>query len=129
MADGDTIKFDQVADEAPGHIAGDLIFILRQIPNDSFSRKGDDLHTTMEISLVDSLIGFSHTIAHVDGHSVTVKKEDVTYCSEVVKISGEGMPRKGRKGSRGDLYVTLTIKFPKTFTDSQKKKIKEAISI
>lgn len=91
-------------------------------------RTGDDLHTTMEITLLDSLVGFSYTIEHVDGHPVAVKKDDVTYCSEVVRISGEGMPRKGKKGSRGDLLVTLTIKFPRNFSDSQKKKIREAIA-
>merc|ERR1711907_9964 len=33
LSDGDTIKFDQVADEAVGHIPGDLIFVLKQIPD------------------------------------------------------------------------------------------------
>ena len=44
MQDGDTIKFDQVADEAAGHLAGDLIFRLKQIPDSLFQRKGNDLY-------------------------------------------------------------------------------------
>jgi len=128
MMDGDTIKFDQVADEAPGHIAGDLIFTIKQIPHPSFRRKGDDLETTMVISLLESLVGFQKVIAHVDGHEVQINKEDVTYCSEVVRIVGEGMPRKGGKKGRGDLFVTLNINFPRNFTPKQKSEIKKALA-
>jgi DnaJ-class molecular chaperone len=126
MKDGDRIKFDQVADEAVGHTAGDLIFIVRQIPDPTFTRQGDDLHTTMTIELEDSLLGFSKKIAHLDGHLVTISKTDVTYCSEVVKIVGEGMPKKNSK-TKGNLFVTLLIKFPAKFTDSQKAAIKTAL--
>lgn len=128
MADGDTIKFDQVADEAPGHIAGDLIFVVKQIDHPSFLRRGDDLETTMRITLLDSLVGFSAKIEHVDGHLVTVSKKDVTHCSEVVKIVGEGMPKRGGKKGRGDLFVTLEITFPKQLTDSQKSQIRSALT-
>jgi DnaJ-class molecular chaperone len=129
MRDGDKISFEQVADEAVGHIAGDLIFIVQQIPHAHFSRQGDDLYTSIEITLLESLVGFSKSFDHVDGHQVTVTKSDVTYCGEVFVVKGEGMPikdssrdRKARK--RGDFFVTLSIAFPKTFTEEQKAALK-----
>ena len=44
MVDGDQIKFEGVADEAAGHIAGDLIFVLKEIPDSLFTRQGHDLY-------------------------------------------------------------------------------------
>lgn len=128
MKDGDTIKFDQVADEAPGHIAGDLIFIIKQISDSVFVRKGDDLETTIVISLLDSLVGFERSFPHLDGHEVKVVKDDVTYCSEILRIVGEGMPRKGGKKGKGDLFITLNINFPRNFTPKQKTDIRKAIA-
>lgn len=128
MANGDKIKFDQIADEAVGHIPGDLVFNIRQLPHEFFVRDGDNLKMDLHITLVDSLVGFSKSFRHLDGHEVVVKKEDVSYCSEVVRVRGEGMPVKGSRGAKGDLFVTLLIDFPRQFTDAQKKKIKEAIA-
>jgi DnaJ-class molecular chaperone len=128
MSDGDTIKFDQVADEAVGHISGDLIFIVKQIPHHQFTRDGNNLHVAMTISLLESLVGFSKTFAHLDGHEVHIEKSDITYCSEVFVVPGEGMPIKGNTRKRGDLLITLSIDFPKAFTSSQKDLIKQALA-
>lgn len=129
MKDGDTIKYDNVADEAVGHIAGDLIFVMKQAHHQLFTRDGDNLRMDLRITLLDSLVGFKKTFTHLDGHSVTVEKRDVSYCSEVVTVRGEGMPRKGSKGSSfGDLYVTLLIDFPRSLYENQKELIRKALA-
>lgn len=128
MSDGEQIKFEQVADEAVGHIAGDLIFVIKQSQHEYFRRSGDNLEIELNISLLDSLIGFSHTIKHLDGRNVLISKDSVSHCSEVVVVRGEGMPRKGNKKARGDLRVTLNINFPVSFTPTQKDAIKKAIA-
>lgn len=127
--DGDTIKYDQIADEAVGHIAGDLIFVIKQAPHNIFTRDGDNLKMEMVISLLDSLVGFRKTFKHLDGHEVVVEKKDVSFCSQVVTVKGEGMPRKGqRQQQRGDLFVTLLIDFPRSFTEAQKDLIRKAMA-
>lgn len=128
MAAGDKIKFDQIADEAVGHIPGDLIFVIKQAPHEFLTREGNNLRMELEISLLDSLVGFRKTFKHLDGHEVVVEKNDVSYCAEVVTVRGEGMPVKGHKGARGDLLVTLRINFPRTFTPAQKDLIRKAIA-
>lgn len=129
MSDGDTIKFDQVADEAVGHIPGDLIFRVKQIPDSQFTRHGEDLYMSINISLLDSLVGFQTSFEHLDGHRVDIRKTDVTYCSEVVTIVGEGMPKRGSGGKvKGNLFVTLIINFPRNFTEKQKQLIQQAMS-
>lgn len=126
MKDGDTIKFDQVADEAVGHIPGDLIFTIVQATHSLFRRQGDDLHMGFTISLLESLVGFSKTIEHLDGHKVDIIKNDVTYCSQIIVIKNEGMPKRGSR-NKGDLYVTLSIIFPHEFNDRQKGLIRQAL--
>jgi DnaJ-class molecular chaperone len=130
MADGETIKFDQIADEAVGHIAGDVIFTIKQAPHPLFKRSGDNLEMTITISLLDSLIGFRKTFQHLDGHEFIVEKKTVSYCSQVVTVNGEGMPRKGSRGSsaKGDLFVTLLIEFPSVLSEKQKALLHEAFA-
>lgn len=127
MLDGEQIRFEQVADEAVGHIPGDLVFVLRQAPDAQFTREGDNLRMAFSITLLESLVGFRRTFQHLDGHDVVVDKQDVTYCQEVFVVSGEGMPRKGNKKVRGDLFVTLFIEFPRSFSSQQKDAIRRAI--
>lgn len=128
MQDGDTIKFDAVADEAAGHIPGDLIFKLKQIPDALYTRRGNDLYMTVRITLLESLVGFKKTFTHVDGHEVIVEKTDVTYCSQVYVVKGEGMPIRGNKSRKGDLWATLEIDFPKRFSNQQKDLIRQAMA-
>ena len=131
MMDGERIKFEQVADEAVGHVAGDLIFVISQVRHQYFTRNGDDLSVSIEISLTEALVGFDKEIEHLDGHRVKIAKSDVSHCSQVMKISGEGMPKKGGrtgKKSYGDLYVTLLIVFPDKLTDQQKSTIRATLS-
>jgi DnaJ-class molecular chaperone len=68
-----------------------VICVFSQIPHPTFKRRGDDLDAEMTITLLDSLVGFKRYLKHVDGHEVKVEKDDVTYCSEIYKIVGEGI--------------------------------------
>eukprot|EP01038_Epipyxis_sp_PR26KG_P006667 gene6667-9149_t len=127
--DGDQIKFDQIADEAVGHTAGDVIFTIKQLPDPRFHRDGDNLQFNLQITLLESLVGFSRTIEHLDGHIVTITKSDVTYCQEIFAVPNEGMPIKGsNKKGKGTLFVTLYIDFPPNFTETQKQELRRIIS-
>lgn len=48
--------FGQVADEAIGHKAGDLVFIIETLPHPDFTRRNDDLHMDMDILLIAALV-------------------------------------------------------------------------
>jgi DnaJ-class molecular chaperone len=131
MADGDKIKYDQIADELVGHIAGDLVFVIQQVPDQFFTRNGDDLSVSIEISLLEALVGFDKEIKHLDGHAVQIAKSTVSQCNEVIRIAGQGMPRKaaGRGGvtSFGDLFVTLRIVFPPQLSEAQKTQLRQTL--
>lgn len=44
-----------------------------------FERRGDDLYTNVSISLLDALVGFEMNITHLDGHTVIIKRDQITY--------------------------------------------------
>ena len=67
----------------------------------------------MTISLLESLVGFSKQIRHLDGHSVTVARADVTKPGLVMAIDREGMPIH-EQADFGNLLVEFTVKFPKS---------------
>mmetsp|Transcript_22563 Transcript_22563/g.42406 ORF Transcript_22563/g.42406 Transcript_22563/m.42406 type:complete len:360 (+) Transcript_22563:2-1081(+) len=126
MRNGEPITFENIADEKVGHTAGDLVFILQERKDEVFGRDGDNLYMTVEIPLVDALVGFTHKFKHLDGHEVTIPVTEVTECDHVKKVSGEGMPRRSGNGF-GDLFVTFEVDFPDKLTDEQKEGIEKLL--
>lgn len=51
MPDGHAIEFENAADEHPDHAPGHVIFTVRTLPHQRFTRQGHDLHVTEIISL------------------------------------------------------------------------------
>jgi len=123
---GEVINFEGVTDEKPGHIPGDLSFVLMEEQNAVFHREKDDLYMTKEISLVDALTGFSIEITHLDDHKFTVDMQEVVYCDFVSRVFNKGMPRRNGRG-HGDLYITFEVEFPEELSDAQKVSIKSIL--
>ncbi|CAI9767850.1 unnamed protein product [Fraxinus pennsylvanica] len=103
--------------------AGDLKFRIHTAPHDGFRREGNDLHTTVTITLVQALVGFEKTIKHLDDHLVDISLKGITKPKEVRKFKGEGMPLHF-SNKKGDLYVKFEVLFPTSLTEDQKTKIK-----
>jgi DnaJ-class molecular chaperone len=53
-------------------IIGDIVFILKQLKHESFSRSGDDLIYTSKIPLLSALTGTNLSIKTLDGRSLNV---------------------------------------------------------
>ncbi len=49
--DGHEVRFKGASEQTPGQVPGDVIVLMRQKQHELFTRKGNDLHMTMEISL------------------------------------------------------------------------------
>ena len=67
MGNGSVIRLPQGADEAPGMIAGDILFLVNEKSHPAFQRSGPDLQIHMTVSLGESLCGFTRQITHLDG--------------------------------------------------------------
>jgi DnaJ-related protein SCJ1 len=76
----------------------------------------------VEITLKEALLGFKMEFEHLDGHKVSLVRENgkITQPGEVQKIVDEGMPKYGMPSENGDLLVTYRIKNPEILDDGQK---------
>lgn len=65
------LRVAQVADEALGHRAGNLVFIIETLPHPDFTRRNDDLHMDLDIPLIDALVRYFYTVPSRSGFMLT----------------------------------------------------------
>ena len=76
-----------------------------------FTRKGDDLWMTKELTLYQALKGYSFTIKQLDGSLLTLQHSGVTQPNQVSTLPQRGMTRRNQT-TKGNLVVTFTVKLP-----------------
>ncbi|WVZ71243.1 hypothetical protein U9M48_019855 [Paspalum notatum var. saurae] len=147
MQDGQEILFYEDGEPKIDGEPGDLKQIkIRTAWHEHFKKEGNDLHTTVEISLVqftssmlfplllsttelpsllqlESLVGFEKKVNHLDNHAVEIQTKGITKPKEVRKLEGEGMPLY-HSNKKGDMYVTFEVIFPDDLSHDQKAKLK-----
>ncbi|CAN4101908.1 unnamed protein product [Withania somnifera] len=126
MQDGQEVVFYEDGEPKIDGEPGDLKFRIRTAPHDQFKREGNDLHTTVTITLVQALVGFNKTIKHLDDHLVDISTNGLTEPKKVRKFKGEGMPLHF-SNKKGDLHVKFEVLFPTSLTENQKKQIREIL--
>jgi len=119
MGDGASITFPRMSEQKPGLIPGDVIFKVKIKRHPRFTRRGSDLHTEMQITLGESLVGFTKKITHLDGREVIITEKGVTTPYDTKRISGEGMPVHDVPSQKGDLFVKMKVAYPKQMTAEQ----------
>jgi len=124
MSDGSELVFPRASEQSPDTVPGDVILTLRQQTHSRFRRQGNDLHYEHTISLKEALLGFRHSVQHLDGRTVPLSSDNVTPPEYVQKVVGEGFPIHNFPSDRGDLYVRYTVRFPKELNDKQREGIK-----
>ncbi|ROV91295.1 hypothetical protein VSDG_07802 [Cytospora chrysosperma] len=116
---GARVEFRGEGDQAPGIMAGDVVFEIEQKPHARFTRKDDDLLYNCEIELVTALAGGTIYIEHLDERwlSVDILPGEAIAPGAVKMVRGQGMPSY-RHHDFGNLYIQFSVKFPeKNWTD------------
>lgn len=129
---GTKIKFAKAGDELSSGDYQDVEFILEEKQHPKFVRKGDDLYVDVTIGLSEALTGFQREIETLDGRKVQIKgaqNNQVVEPGQQITIPKEGMPISKLPGLKGNLICKINIQFPKTLTQSQKLKLKDAFTI
>jgi len=117
MNPGERIYFRKEAHQSPGATSGDVILILSEAPHPTYIRRGADLFMTQNISLVESLGGFSIPLETLDKRRIKIKLDPNSHIianGEVKLIKGEGMPLQSIPSQKGNLYIKFNLTFPKT---------------
>jgi molecular chaperone DnaJ len=101
-----------------GGAAGDLFVRLGVDGSDAFERRGQNVHTVLDVSLTQAALGAEVQIAGLDGAEV-VKVDPGTESGTIVKLRGKGIPNLNRRG-RGDLFVTLHVLTPRELSREER---------
>ncbi|BDV30714.1 molecular chaperone DnaJ [Microbacterium terricola] len=89
---------------------GDLYIEVTVTPDPVFSREGDDLLATLEVSMSDAILGTETTIESLDG-PVDLEVRAGVQAGDVLTIKGRGItPLRGTQ--RGDLRVGVHVVTP-----------------
>lgn len=102
---------------------GDLYIYIRVNSHPDIERRNDNLYTKKKISFVQAAVGAEVPIKTLDG-LVKLKIPSGTQPNTTFRIDERGVPR-GRRGSRGDFFVTVQIEVPKKLNDNQLKALSE----
>jgi DnaJ-class molecular chaperone len=106
---------------------GDLYVVVRVKPHDKFERRKDDLITDKEIKVTDALLEKEIEMTDIDGERYKFQIPAGFNLNEPLKVPGRGMPKFGMFGvsSRGNLYVRLNAKLPKSLSHKAKKLLED----
>ncbi len=102
-----------------GQPSGDFLLRVHVTPDKEFRRDGDDIHSELEISLLEAVLGNEREIRTAQGPT-TIKIPPGTQPDAVLRIRSKGMPVLNRNLS-GDHFVHLRVHIPKKLSDKQKK--------
>lgn len=98
---------------------GDLYLIVNVRPHPGFERKGDDLHTEVDVPLTDAILGGEVQVPTLKG-KLLLKIPPETQNGKVFRLAGQGMPRLGGTG-RGDLFVKVHVVLPTSLSEQEKE--------
>jgi len=110
---GTKVEFRGEGDQAPGIVAGDVVFQIEQKPHPRFTRRDDDLLYHCEIELVTALAGGTIHVEHLDERwlAVEILPGEAIAPNAVKMIRGQGMPSH-RHHDFGNMYIQFGVKFP-----------------
>lgn len=102
---------------------GDLYLKVNVAEHPIFKREGSDIVVEKEIKLTDALLGTTIEVPTLDGVKY-VKVPPGTQSHSRIRLKGFGVAHFQGSG-RGDEYVRIIVKYPKNFTEKQKRLIEE----
>jgi DnaJ-class molecular chaperone len=88
---------------------GDALIEISVLPHPYFTRKGDDIHLDLPISLKEAVRGAKVKVP-TPGGAVTVAVPKWSNTGRVLRLKGRGVPRSD--GSKGDEYIKLILMLP-----------------
>ncbi len=89
-------------------------------PHPRFRRSGADLHTDVELPLVDAVLGGEVAVPTLKGKVMLTVPPD-TRNGQTFRLAGRGMPRLNNPGSSGNLHATVKVELPRGLSDEELK--------
>jgi molecular chaperone DnaJ len=106
-----------------GGPAGDVYVRIRVKRDERFVREGDDVYSTIDLTIVEATLGTTRTIDTLDG-DVSLTFDAGTQPGEIRVLNGRGMPVLQGFG-RGAHRVLVNVVVPRHLNDEQRALLEE----
>ena len=106
-----------------GGPAGDVYVRVRVKRDERFVREGDDVYSTVDLTIVEAALGTTKTIETLDG-SLALDFDAGTQAGQIRVLSGRGMPVLQGFG-RGAHRVLVNVLVPRRLSDEQRALLEE----
>ncbi|KOS44719.1 hypothetical protein ACN38_g4395 [Penicillium nordicum] len=123
---GSKIKYRNIGDQEEGG-RQDVHLIVKEIDHPTFKRSGDNLITSVNLSLKEALTGWERIVRTIDGKSIRVCKPGPTQPGHEEHYPGLGMVSSKNPSNRGDLVIRANVSFPTSLTSSQKDLLRDVL--
>jgi len=125
---GTRIKLPGQGEVGPaGGPAGDVYLEVREREHETFVRRGDDLHCTLEVPMTAAALGTVMTLDTFDGDQ-DVDLRPGTQPGHVATLRGLGVGHL-HVGGRGDLHVHVEVQVPTTLDDEQETLLRQLAAL
>jgi curved DNA-binding protein len=109
---GDTIRYSGLGDDSnPQAPRGNLNVTIVVMPDPKFSRNGDDLYTTINITPIEAMIGCRKTIKTIVGTSIDLEIRPGVESGVEFASHGNGFPNVNN-GVKGRFVSIVNIRTP-----------------
>jgi molecular chaperone DnaJ len=122
--DGQRIRLSGEGHAGPlGGQSGDLYVLVRIEPHDRLVREGDDVYSTVHLTMTEAALGTRVKVPTLDG-DFELELAPGTQPGEVRTLRGRGMPVLQGFG-RGDHRVLVNVAVPRQLSEEQRKLLTE----
>src|SRR6266700_6428823 len=106
-----------------GARAGDVYVEVRVKPDPRFVREGNDIFSTVDLTITEAALGATVTVPTLDGET-ELEFAEGTQAGEIRVLRGRGMPVLQGFG-RGDQRVLVNVQVPRRLTEQQRALLEE----
>ena len=126
---GTKITYAKEGDQRIGRNPADVVFVVQEKPHPYFTRSGNDLHHTVDLSLCHALTGGSVEIPTIEGGTVPLPLTEIVSPETEIRIPGHGMCFSKQPAIRGDLVIKFNIKFPQHLSPENKSELSRLLPV
>lgn len=124
IADGQTVRIRSQGEAGRrGGSSGDLYVRIDVEADPRFTREGQDIHSSITISVPQAALGDEISVETVHGR-VSLKVSAGTQSHQVIRLKGKGMPVLQGRGT-GDHYVTVVVEIPTKLSREERRILEE----
>ena len=113
---------------ARGAPAGDLYIFISVKPHPLFQRDAMNLYCEVPIPMIEATLGGSIDVPTLGGNRARVTIPSGTQSGHQFRLRSKGMPVL-RGGSKGDLYIQVSVETPVNLNKKQKELLKQFDSL